>query len=163
MIVIQKLENSFITWRKQQESKTENTTSGHNISACPSNLQSNKSGAEAEEAGLSPSLEEDYSVTDTKIRQSEALYDTLLAEEASGAAKGEGEIELQLSEDKRRLKSEKMQEHLNRQMQQGGQAEEEESDLAHVPKVQYSQSIEEQALQKEQVSQASEVANGPLM
>ena len=51
-------------------------------------------------------------MTDTKIRQSEALYDTLLAEEAAGAAKGEGEIELQLSEDKRRLKSEKMQEHL---------------------------------------------------
>ena len=40
----------------------------------------------------------------------------------------------------------------NRQMQQGGQAEEEESDLARVPKVQYSQSIEEQALQKEQVN-----------
>ena len=37
-------------------------------------------------------------------------------------------------------------------MQQGGQAEEEESDLARVPKVQYSQSIEEQALQKEQVN-----------
>ena len=51
-------------------------------------------------------------MADTKIRQSEALYDTLLAEEAAGAAKGEGEIEHQLSEDKGRLESEKMQEHL---------------------------------------------------
>ena len=51
-------------------------------------------------------------MADTKIRQSEALYDTLLAEEAAGAAKGEAEIEHQLSEDKRRLESEKMQEHL---------------------------------------------------
>ena len=45
-------------------------------------------------------------MTDTKIRQSEAL----LEGEAAGAAKGEGEIEHQLSKDK--LKSEKMQEHL---------------------------------------------------
>lgn len=49
-------------------------------------------------------------------------------------------------EEQQRLISEQ-----NRQMQQGGQVEEEETDLAHVPKVQYSQSIEEQALQKEQV------------
>ena len=50
-------------------------------------------------------------------------------------------------EEQQRLISEQ-----NRQMQQGGHAEEEESDVAHVPKVQYSQSNEEQALQKEQVN-----------
>lgn len=40
------------------------------------------------------------------------MYDALLAEEAAGAAKGEGETDHQLSEEKRRMESEKLQEHL---------------------------------------------------
>lgn len=62
--------------------------------------------------GLPPPLQEDDNVADTKIRQSEALYDTLLAEEAAGQAKGEGEMDHQLSEEKRRQESEKLQDHL---------------------------------------------------
>lgn len=59
-----------------------------------------------------------------------------------------------MAESQRKLDEEEQQRLIseqNRQMQQGGVVEEEESDLAHVPKVQYSQSVKEQALQKEQV------------
>lgn len=66
----------------------------------------------AADEGLPPPLQEDDNVADTKIRQSEALYDTLLAEEAAGQAKGEGEMDHQLSEEKRRQESEKLQDHL---------------------------------------------------
>lgn len=44
----------------------------------------------AADEGLPPPLHEDDNVADTKIRQSEALYDTLLAEEAAGQAKVKG-------------------------------------------------------------------------
>lgn len=67
---------------------------------------------QAADEGLPPPLREDDIVADTKIRQSEALYDTLLAEEAAGQAKGEGEMDHQLSEEKRRQESEKLQDHL---------------------------------------------------
>lgn len=67
---------------------------------------------QAADEGLPPPLQEDDNVADTKIRQSEALYDTLLAEEAAGQAKGEGEMDHQLSEEKRRQESEKLQDHL---------------------------------------------------
>lgn len=67
---------------------------------------------QAADEGIPPPLQEDDNVADTKIRQSEALYDTLLAEEAAGQAKGEGEMDHQLSEEKRRQESEKLQDHL---------------------------------------------------
>lgn len=90
----------------------------------------------------SETLEQELSV-----QRSRHLAD-LQAKLAARRARKLAEVQRkQDEEEQQRLISEQ-----NRQMQQGGQAEEEESDLAHVPKVQYSQSIEEQALQKEQVN-----------